>query len=506
MIKQKFLSVILTCITFLFIVAAQRLISNETSSNAAYSYSNAEYSYSTEAPTIQPSMPSAFIMLTEPQEQLFVGDSFKISYYADHYKDITWESSNANIAEVDNEGKVTLRGAGEVTIIATVSSKYFYSETKADSVTFTVTSLEPGEPDSTNFSYEVLYDGTIKLNDYMGSSNNIYIPDDINGIPVKDMDIFSNKAYIVQISIAGSLYAVPKDAFSKLSNLRFVEIRDGVKAVNSGTFSFCPALETVTIPDSVVLIADDAFSSDFQGTIEYFSKDSEAYKYAVAHGFKTMRHIEKYGALSYFYENDDEYIKIVDCDETAETAAIPSEINGKPILEIGERAFFDCFALTEITVPFNVKSIGDSAFSECYALDKITIENPDCEIFDSRYTIYNIKDDNGKAFFNGTIYGYDNSTAQAYAEKYSRRFVSLGAAPKGNIIYGDANCDGKVTIADSTAILQHLGNEDKYGLSAQGKENADVDGRAGVTTEDALTIQMIDAKLLSISDLPLKTS
>lgn len=71
-----------------------------------------------------------------------------------------------------------------------------------------------------------------------------------------------------------------------------------------------------------------------------------------------------------------------------------------------------------------------------------------------------------------------------------------------DILYGDANCDGKVTIADSTAILQALGNNDKYGLSEQGTVNADVDGKTGVTAADALTIQKYDAKM--ISELPQK--
>ncbi len=71
-----------------------------------------------------------------------------------------------------------------------------------------------------------------------------------------------------------------------------------------------------------------------------------------------------------------------------------------------------------------------------------------------------------------------------------------------DILYGDANCDGKVTIADSTAILQSLGNNDKYGLSEQGTVNGDVDGTNGITAADALTIQKYDAKM--ISELPLK--
>ncbi len=78
--------------------------------------------------------------------------------------------------------------------------------------------------------------------------------------------------------------------------------------------------------------------------------------------------------------------------------------------------------------------------------------------------------------------------------------------PTGNVsLYGDANCDGKVTIADSTAILQHLGNQDKYGLSAQGLANADVCNNGdGVMSSDALAIQMVDASILKASDLPVK--
>ncbi len=65
-------------------------------------------------------------------------------------------------------------------------------------------------------------------------------------------------------------------------------------------------------------------------------------------------------------------------------------------------------------------------------------------------------------------------------------------------LIGDANMDGKVTIADSTAILQSLGNPDKYALSAEGAANADCCAPgSGVTTADALAIQKYDAKLIS---------
>ncbi|MDO4864456.1 MAG: cohesin domain-containing protein [Ruminococcus sp.] len=62
---------------------------------------------------------------------------------------------------------------------------------------------------------------------------------------------------------------------------------------------------------------------------------------------------------------------------------------------------------------------------------------------------------------------------------------------------GDANVDGKVTIGDAVAILQSIANNDKYALKPQGKVNADVDDAAGVTANDALMIQKLDAGAIS---------
>ena len=74
-----------------------------------------------------------------------------------------------------------------------------------------------------------------------------------------------------------------------------------------------------------------------------------------------------------------------------------------------------------------------------------------------------------------------------------------------DILYGDANCDGKVTIADATAILQSIGNADKYSLSKNGQKNADCcNSGDGITVADALAIQQYDAKI--ITKLPTKTA
>ncbi len=53
-------------------------------------------------------------------------------------------------------------------------------------------------------------------------------------------------------------------------------------------------------------------------------------------------------------------------------------------------------------------------------------------------------------------------------------------------LYGDANCDGKVTPADAAAILRDTVKIEA--LSELGAINGDVDGLAGTTSSDAACI------------------
>ena len=72
-----------------------------------------------------------------------------------------------------------------------------------------------------------------------------------------------------------------------------------------------------------------------------------------------------------------------------------------------------------------------------------------------------------------------------------------------DIIYGDANCDTNISLADAVLIMQSLSNPDIYNLSEQGKSNADIYNRGdGITTQDALTIQKVNINLIETADLP----
>lgn len=70
-------------------------------------------------------------------------------------------------------------------------------------------------------------------------------------------------------------------------------------------------------------------------------------------------------------------------------------------------------------------------------------------------------------------------------------------------LYGDANLDGAVDIADAVAVASYVGDSKANALKAQGLINADVQGNGnGVNASDALTIQQYIAGVLK--ELPVK--
>ncbi|MBR1824387.1 MAG: glycoside hydrolase family 9 protein [Ruminococcus sp.] len=72
-------------------------------------------------------------------------------------------------------------------------------------------------------------------------------------------------------------------------------------------------------------------------------------------------------------------------------------------------------------------------------------------------------------------------------------------------LVGDANCDGKVSVADAVMIMQALANPSAYGLQGsnpnhiteQGWANADCQSSPGVTNKDALAVQMYTLGLVT---------
>lgn len=78
--------------------------------------------------------------------------------------------------------------------------------------------------------------------------------------------------------------------------------------------------------------------------------------------------------------------------------------------------------------------------------------------------------------------------------------------PKEDIAFGDTNCNGSIDISDAVLIMQSIVNNDEYQISEQGKLNADVIDSDGITTKDALVIQLVLANVLTVDVLPISSA
>ena len=123
------------------------------------------------------------------------------------------------------------------------------------------------------------------------------------------------------------------------------------------------------------------------------------------------------------------------------------------------------------------------------------------EIYNSDYCITLDELPDLKAY---PISGESSSTKPATtAPPKATTTAAVPTTVTGDILWGDANTDGEVTVADAAAILQYLGNSDKYPLSDKGKAQADVyENGSGITTKDALSVQKFVSK--AISKLPVE--
>ena len=63
---------------------------------------------------------------------------------------------------------------------------------------------------------------------------------------------------------------------------------------------------------------------------------------------------------------------------------------------------------------------------------------------------------------------------------------------------GDANSDGKVTVADAVKVMQFICNRSKYPMTDEEQKLADLDGKEGLTGDDIIAIQQIDAGILKL--------
>ncbi len=298
------------------------------------------------------------------------------------------------------------------------------------------------------------------------SDDNDYVKFNENGI---DYRIYSDKAIVMgcdkdltEIHIPEQVQNVPvteihQEAFQKHENLKSVEIPETVVSIGKAAF-YQSSLESVNLPEDLTSIGTSAF------------RDTNLTEIKIPDNIETLN-----------------YAVFCDCQQL-KSVTLP-----KALKTIGEEAFAQC-PLEEVTVPEAVTTIEIGAFRECANLKKITILNPDCKINDYPVTICNTYFESYdpdaciiivefEAEYFGSIAGYENSTAQEYAQRYNYKFEPLEVKP---LQAGDADGSGEVDILDVISINKAiLGKEI---LTENGLKAIDFNSNGKPDSDEALTV------------------
>lgn len=207
-----------------------------------------------------------------------------------------------------------------------------------------------------------------------------------------------------------------------------LEIPNNLATIEARTFMYCYGLEEVSIPDSVTAVGEEAFKSCtgltgdliIPDSVESIGKQAFSYCYNLNGNLKLSEKLRRIEDSTFWFCGFTGDLVIPDSvKHIGESAFHTNKFNG--ILKLPENlevisnsAFSGCKYLNgDIRLGNSIKFIGIDAFEDCSNFKTIVIQNIECNIASGENTIpSNIK-----------IYGYENSTAQAYAEKYERKFI-----------------------------------------------------------------------------------
>ncbi|MDE5884213.1 MAG: leucine-rich repeat protein [Oscillospiraceae bacterium] len=280
---------------------------------------------------------------------------------------------------------------------------------------------------------------------------------------------------------------------------------DGLPVTSIGAHAFIEFrhFESVTIPYSITNIENIILSTKSSFPLTGIHVDPENQYYMDINGIlfsKDQKKLISYpaGKSNSSYSVPDSVTSIgngaFNSCSSLTSVTIPDSVTS-----IEGSAFSACSALASITIPGNVETIKSTTFYNCSALESITILNPDCEIDDKESTISDTV----------VIYGYPDSTAQAYAKRYDRKFIALNenqdttdSEINPGILWGDANDNGEVDISDVVLMNRVYVGVDE--ISEKGLANADVDQSGKIELADSMNVLKLLVHLLEESDFPIK--
>ena len=258
------------------------------------------------------------------------------------------------------------------------------------------------KPDGLVYAGKVAY----KYKGEMPENTSIILKDGTKGIANRAFESNNN---LTNVIIPDSVTSIGRYAFSSCKSLVNITIPESVTSIYEAVFFNCISLTSIIIPDSVVWIGDGVFS----GCTNLLS-------------VKLSNSITRIGEAMFLGCINLNSVIIPDSVSMISNGAFWNCSNlesvkfGNNVTSIGYSSFKNCIGLKSITLPDRLSYIIDEAFKGCTGLTNVTIPN-NVKIIGKYALGYN----NDKKVDGFTIYGYEGSQAQKYAEDNGFEFVKL---------------------------------------------------------------------------------
>ena len=313
-------------------------------------------------------------------------------------------------------------------------------------------------------------------------------------------NLYVNGTLVTDLVIPDGVASIGNGAFIHCSNLTSVTIPNSVTSIGHNAFSSCSSLTSVIIPNSVTSIGNNAFG--------YCNNLKEVHITDIATWCKINFGLCCSANPLYYAHNlyvngilvtdlviPDDVTSIKPnafCGYTGSSVMIPNSVTS-----IGEYAFSGCSGLTSVTIPNSVTSMGSKVFYGCDNLTALAMLNPECEIYEDKDTLGSPTQT--------TIYGYIDSTAQDYAEKYGYTFKTLDQCPwdpgmeaRDNLLRIVKITPNHATIRPNTKIEILFNKEVEFGLGTINLRDGDDNIVAQYLTTASASNISIDGKKVTI--------
>ena len=213
---------------------------------------------------------------------------------------------------------------------------------------------------------------------YFGSDSKVDIPAELGGKPVTEIGewAFAYCSSLTEVTIPKSVTSIRAFAFRSCSSLTKAIIPEGVTSIGESAFQSCGSLTEVTIPKSVTSIESFAFCDcEALKTVYYggTQKDWDALKKNIGEENTPLLNaniicaIQEYNGFAYTVTGDE--ATITGYTGSARSLAIPSELGGKPVTAIADKAFYG-YKTPNIYIPKTIKAIGEDAFRRTVSSDE----------------------------------------------------------------------------------------------------------------------------------------